>query len=104
MKANVNWKESNIEKQRLIDAGITPYLATKRDEYGAVTDDNGGEKWHIYHVTDYAYWWYWRKCMSPIPNYYLYSFVPTTFTHERTGNIQLLAKLSEEYKSKTFEE
>ena len=103
-KAAINWLESNIEKQRLIDNGKIPFKVTKRDEQGRPLENNGGVKWYIYHISDWTYWYYWRKEKCIVANSLLYSFVPTGNNHKGTGVLQQLNALSEDYKFQTFSE
>jgi len=48
----IDWYQSKLRKQELINKGITPYQAIT-DESGKIIGDNGGEKWFVYNLDDY---------------------------------------------------
>lgn len=69
-KANlpVDWGLSNKYKAELIKQGKTPY--------DSVTAPHG-IKWHCYHDSDFAYWFWWEA--GPIVNRAFFKFYPSKF-------------------------
>lgn len=80
-----DWGESNKIKAEIIARGGTPYKAIKnsRDE---IIGDNGGEKWIVYHISDYVCWWWWNKGKCNIENRDIYMFKPTRGMNEEDDN------------------
>lgn len=56
-----NWGESNKNKAELIAQGKLPLKVTKRDKDGNPCEDNGGERWVVYHNDPYYYELVWIK-------------------------------------------
>ena len=83
VKLPVDWGTSNKYKAKLIEAGKVPY---DRD-----TAPNG-IKWHIYHNTDFGYWFWWEA--GPIANRAFFKFLPSKFV--RRGNRKLKGFKSEQ--------
>lgn len=80
-KANlpIDWGLSNKYKAELIKQGKIPY-----DKYNAPN----GVKWHIYHDSDYAYWFWWEA--GPIQNRSYFKFIPTDFCNTRNRKTDVL--------------
>jgi len=49
---NINWNQSFINKQKLLDGGKTPYSKIIAPH---------GEKWFVYHDEPYTYWYKWTS-------------------------------------------
>lgn len=64
---NIDWKRSNMNKQKLIDDG--KIVKSK--------DNPDGENWHVYRNNPFNCWWKWDKAYATIRNKALYSFKPT---------------------------
>jgi len=73
VKLPVDWGTSNKYKAKLIEEGKIPYDQT--------TAPNG-IKWHVYHNSDYAYWFWWEA--GAIQNRGFFKFIPSKFC--RRGN------------------
>jgi len=68
VKLPVDWGLSNKYKKQLLDSGKIPY------DLNAAPN---GTKWHIYHNSDYAYWFWWER--GAIPNRGFFKFIPSKF-------------------------
>lgn len=68
-KLGVDWGLSNKYKAQLIAEGKVPYDSNTAPD---------GVKWHIYHNSDYAYWFWWES--GNIPNRLFFRFIPSKFT------------------------
>lgn len=90
----VNWKESNENKQRLIENRELPY--NKKDEEIAkeLGVEYRGVKWLVYHNEDVMYWWCWNKNVR-LRNKELYSFTPTEYKNTKQRNLEYILNLSE---------
>lgn len=89
---NVDWKASNIRKEELIAEGKLPLLG-----------DNGGEAWHIYHVTDFEFWVAWEKNKCTFKGKSQYAFKPTRTDNRGGGFIPRLAAIPYNEKLKRFQ-
>lgn len=72
VKLPIDWGLSNKYKEELIKQGKVPY-----DKNNAPF----GVKWHIYHTSDYGYWFWWEA--GPIANRGFFRFYPTNFCNNR---------------------
>jgi len=73
VKLPIDWGLSNKYKAKLLAEGKTPY-----DQDTAPN----GIKWHIYHNSDFAYWFWWEA--GSIVNRSFFKFVHSKFT--KRGN------------------
>ena len=69
----VDWGTSNKYKQKLIQEGKIPYNQNDSPE---------GVKWHVYHNSDFGYWFWWEA--GAIVNRAFFKFIPSKFV--RRGN------------------
>lgn len=83
VKLPIDWGASNKYKQYLIDNGKVPYDSVSAPD---------GIKWHIYHDSDYAYWFIWEKLA--FKNKAFFKFCPSKFV--RRGKAKLIPFTSKE--------
>lgn len=69
VKLPVDWGTSNKYKANIIEQGKTPFNTIQQPD---------GIKWHVYHNSDYGYWFWWEK--GPIVNRGFFKFFPSHFT------------------------
>jgi hypothetical protein len=74
VKLPIDWGTSNKYKARLLEEGKIPY-----DQ----TDAPNGIKWHVYHNSDFGYWFWWEAGYF-IENRGFFKFIPSKFT--KRGN------------------
>lgn len=67
-KLPIDWGLSNKYKVALIENGLTPYDSKTAPD---------GIKWHIYHNTDFGYWFWWE--MGIIKGRGFFKFYPSKF-------------------------
>lgn len=87
VKQPIDWGLSNKYKAELIEQGKVPY-----DQNSAPH----GVKWHIYHDSDYAYWFWWEA--GAIQNRGFFKFFPSSFINykDRKNNTFLTTCKSED--------
>lgn len=68
VKLPIDWGLSNKYKAKLIEQGKVPYDMNNAPH---------GIKWHIYHTSDYAYWFWWEA--GAIQNRGFFKFYPSLF-------------------------
>lgn len=73
VKLPVDWGNSNKYKNKLIEEGKVPFNTAKAPD---------GIKWHTYHNSDFAYWFWWEA--GAIENRGFFKFIPSKFV--RRGN------------------
>ena len=74
VKLPIDWGMSNKYKARLIEDGKVPYDKTNAPN---------GVKWHIYHDSDFGYWFWWTSNIY-LKNRRFFKFLPSKFV--RRGN------------------
>lgn len=95
VRPTIDWESSNQYKQRLIDEGKTPYNKETAPD---------GVKWLIEFNNEIEHWWYWEKPKkSHIPNFHLYSFVPSSGKNGAIAKLRKVLK-SNEYAHLNFNE
>ena len=72
VKLPVDWGFSKKVKKQLIEDGKTPYDSRTAPD---------GVKWHYYHDTDFAYWFWWEA--GAIKNRAFMKFIPSNFKNRQ---------------------
>lgn len=68
VKLPVDWGNSKKYKAKLIEEGKKPYNQEEAPD---------GIKWHMYHNSDYGYWFWWEA--GGIKNRGFFKFIPSNF-------------------------
>jgi hypothetical protein len=82
-KLPVDWGNSNKIKAKVIEEGKTPFNTANAPD---------GVKWHTYHNSDYAYWFWWEA--GAIVNRGFFKFIPSKFV--RRGHKKNIPFISEQ--------